>query len=231
MTIAIIDTETTGTDKDREVIELAYQAFQFLPHDICTDPSQVPFEFCQRYWPSKPISLGAMAVHHILYSDLENCPPAAQARTDLASNIQWIIGHNVDFDWESLGCPNVGRICTLAMSRTLWPELDSHTLTAMTYHLYGQTAKTRESLRNAHSALHDVHLCGAILRKILEVTDISDIEELWRFSEDARLPKKMAFGKHKGMAIADVPYGYVKWYRSQEDQDPYLLKAFKLAGK
>lgn len=231
MTIAIIDTETTGVDKEREVIELAYQAFQFLPHDAFTDVSQTPYNFHQRYWPSKPISLGAMAVHHILYEDLANQPPASQAPADLAPNIQWIIGHNIDFDWESLGCPNVGRICTLAMSRNLWPDLDSHTLTAMTYHLYGQNAKTRESLRNAHSAMHDVAFCGAILRKILEVTKISTIEELWNFSEESRLPKKMTFGKHKGTPIDEVPYGYVKWYRTQEDQDPYLLKAFKLAGK
>ena len=52
-------------------------------------------------------------------------------------------------------------------------------------------------------------------------------DELWQASEDARIPKIMPFGKHKGVPIGEVPRDYLGWLGRQQDVDPYLLKAIQ----
>lgn len=219
----ILDTETTDI-VDREVIELCWRGLGSLGDSGGAGVTK-------RFRPNGHIRWGAMAAHHILPEELIGCPPSAKAAGSLPPAKYWI-GHNVDFDWEALGSPaNVKRICTLALSRSLWPESDSHTLSAMTYLTQGATEATRLKLRNAHSAYADVGLCYDLFRAILEELEATTFEELWAVSQEARIPKVMTFGKHKGKPISEVDRGYVSWYKRQPDPDPYLLQAFKRAGK
>ena len=60
--------------------------------------------------------------------------------------------------------------------------------------------------------------------------EISDVKSLYEFSEIARVPKHLSFGKHKGEAIADLVThsdgaGYLKWLLKQDSVDPYLVQA------
>jgi exodeoxyribonuclease X len=89
-------------------------------------------------------------------------------------------------------------------------------------------------LKNAHSAAADIALCFHVfccaLLTIQTETPLTSWGAIWRLSEAARMPKKMDFGKHRGLPIAEVPRDYVDWYRGQDDTDPYLIKAFQNAG-
>ena len=223
MSAIIFDTETTGIE-NAEVIELAFEEYIDLS-DIFTQPLRT---FHQLYQPRGDIQLGALATHHILPDDLDGQPTFSAASF---TPPPYIIGHNVDFDWKVTGQPNVKRICTLALSRSLWPDLDSHTQGAIFYYLNGRTDETRSILRNAHSAVTDVYICRVILQHIVKALRVTNFEALWIASEDARIPTRMAFGKHKGELIADVPASYVAWYRRQDETDPYLLEAFRRARK
>lgn len=214
----LLDTETTDTE-NAEVIELAY-----LPLDVPGAGG-----YLQRFKPARPIKWGALAIHHILEEDLKDCPPAVDAPKHVVGAEYWI-GHNIDFDWEMLGRPKVKRICTLAMARHLWPELDSHKLTALMYYLKGATNETRERVLRAHSAKDDVEMNLDILEVIVKVARVTTMQQLYEFSEDARVPRIMTFGKHKGKRVEEVDRGYSNWYRRQENPDPYLLEAFRRAG-
>lgn len=223
-TAVVLDTETT-TNKDTpehklEVIELAY-------YEMGNPESGNVL----RYRPERPSTWGALAVHNILPEELMDCPPAVRARADVPRSDFWI-GHNIDFDWRALGSPDVRRICTLALARSLWPECDSHTLTAMTYFTKGANTSTREALREAHSALADIShtLDLYLIQASLLKTDPRDYETMWEHSEQARIPKIMTFGKFQGQPISAVDRGYAMWYNKQDDRDEYLLKAFRLAG-
>jgi exodeoxyribonuclease X len=222
MTACIIDTETTDADPEKaEVIELATKYFDNL-HEYEVKVT--------RYYPTSPISFGALATHHILLEDLHDCLPSSDAA--LPADTSYIIGHNVDFDWRVLGSPPVRRICTLAMARSIWPTLDSHKLGALVYKINGVTSGTKELLRNAHSAGADVDLCHLVLDGILKTQpNITTMERLWQYSEDCRIPRVMTFGKFKGRPITDVDRGWITWYRKQEDTDPYLLEAFSRLGR
>ena len=212
----IFDTEATGI-KEPVLIEAAWVELESLKPFTVTNP------FEQRYNPGKPITLGALATHHIMDEELVNCPPSSSFK--LPDDCEYIIGHNVDFDWSAIGSPDVKRICTLALSRRLWPDIDSHNQSALVYYL--ERALARELLKNAHSALADVMICSLIVSHICGALGVGSVEDLYRESELARIPTVMPFGKYKGQLLADVPGDYRDWLLNQADIDSYLRKALE----
>lgn len=235
----VFDTETTGFNPlTEQIIESAYIELVDLPPSYL---SAIDIASCdthlQRYCPDVPIQLGAQAVHHILAEDLVDCPHPMTLT--LPVDVDYIIGHNVDFDCGHIGNPDFKRICTLALSRYMFPELESHNQSAMLYYiarLYGLELVVREALKNAHCAGDDVINCARLLRFLVKEALANGMlkedswEALYELSELARIPTVMGFGKHKGDKIRDVPRSYVQWYRRQDETDPYYLKAFAAAG-
>jgi exodeoxyribonuclease X len=219
----IADTETTGL-KTNEVIELA-----FMPVKDSVDGIVVNTDAAELYQfkPESEIQYGAMAVHHILPSDLKKKPASAEAIKHIP-NVEYIIGHNIDYDIKALEISDIKAIDTLAFCRELWPDCDSHSQSAMMYYLEGTTEKVRGDLADAHNALADIGFCATILQHILAVTCITSLEELWEESERARVPSIMPFGKYRGQPVASVDYGWARWYAKQENTDPYILKALRM---
>jgi exodeoxyribonuclease X len=217
-----LDTETTQRKSTPEIpIEVMELAWRDHRDRACS--------FSERYRPIKAPAWGAMAVHGITMQDVLNCPPSAVALLDIPKATYWI-GHNIDFDWDALGRPPVKRICTLALARSVFPELDSHTLTTVYFYVNGINSATREAIRNAHSALHDVDFCINIFDAICAKLNTHDLQELHEMSEEARIPKIMTFGKFKDQPISAVDRGYAAWYARQDDPDPYVLVAFRRQG-
>jgi exodeoxyribonuclease X len=224
--ILVLDSETTGLKEPIQPIEVAYLGISY--------PNlEVESEFCQRYKPDKPIELGAMATSHILLSELQNEPSYTTFK--LPEDTEYLIGHNIDYDWKVIGSPNVKRIDTKAISDYLYPELDSHTQSAMIYYFYNHEATSM--LKEAHNALCDVQNCLTLLACLVDndnvpASALESIEGLYQFSELCRIPKTIAFGKFKGMPYTALDQGYVSWWLYKSDIKPteYQLKALKLAG-
>lgn len=222
MTAYIFDTEITGLI-DPQLVEAAWLKIESIGTMMVTD------DFLLRYRPGKPIELGALATSHILDEELIGCP--SHETFALPEDTEYLIGHNVDYDWRVIGQPDVKRICTKAFSSLLWPEADTHTQSAMIYLHYRDQA--RGLLQNAHAALDDVKNCRLLLVRILDALAVTlgrpvmSWDELWELSEDARLPRFIGFGKHRGMAVADLPGDYKQWLLRQDNVDPYLIKALK----
>lgn len=84
-------------------------------------------------------------------------------------------------------------------------------------------------LKGAHRADADIILTANILMHIIHKLNIQNIEELFDVSEDARIPRTINFGKHRGTAIADLPSDYMSWLLRQDELDPYLKKALENA--
>jgi exodeoxyribonuclease X len=212
----IFDVEATDKN-DAVIIEAASLDVTSL------NPFEVGNPWVQRYNPGKPISLGALATHHIMDEELVNCPASSSFR--LPAGTKYLIGHNIDFDWAAIGSPEVKRICTLALARSLWPNLDSHTQSALLYYFERETA--REQLRNAHSALADVWICSKIVGQIINKLHPVSLDALWEMSEKARIPTTMPYGKHKGELISQVPTDYKQWLLRQDNVSGYLRKALE----
>ena len=219
MSAIIFDTETTGGEHPC-LIEAAWLQY--------TDPFDriAQQQFQQRYHPGKAISLGALAKHHILDEELVNCRPSGEFR--LPAGVTYLAGYHVDYDWKVIGQPDIKRICVLALARRCYPGLDSYAQSAVLYHVARERA--REWLQNAHSALQDVQNCVRILQHMVELLPggaSASWETVWRYSEEARIPGVMPFGKHRGKALEDVPADYKRWLLGQPDLDPYLSMALR----
>lgn len=220
MSAIILDTETH--DMKGYPIEIAYIPCSFIDGLLTVDKQAVYDEY---FSCPEPISYGAMAVHHILESDIAGKPSFETFR---APACEYIIGHNIDYDIEAIRKADpefkAKAICTLALSRMVYPD-EAHNISALIYMLTKGSIKARESIRNAHNAKQDILLTAIVLKDICLRLGIKDLRALYLFSEQARIPTHITFGKYKGTAIKDIPSDYITWLLKQPDLDPYLKKA------
>jgi len=218
MIAILFDTETHDRDEP-EIIEAAWHEVRFGSPTILAENHNE-----ERFRPSRPIALGAMSTHNIMDEDLIDCPPSVNFAFP---QTEYVIGHNVDFDADAAGLPKGApkRIDTCSFARAIWPNLDCYSQSALIYHL--DRANARERLRGAHGAANDILLLKTILDAIIAETKVQSWEELWKRSEEARIPKVMGFGKHKGTLIADLPRSYKEWLLRATDPpiDEYLRTA------
>ena len=193
----------------------------------------------KRFNPLKEISLGSMAISHICDEDVTDEPPHTDFR--LPNSVEYLIRHNIYFDMAVLKNAGVTHIpsliCTNAMANYLLPTLESHKLVSLLYHFHRDIA--RAQAKDAHAAIADIYFTELVLGSLIDLAngqshEISDVESLYQFSQMARIPTHLSFGKHKGEAIADLAassegVGYIKWLLKQDSVDPYLAQACQQA--
>ena len=147
------------------------------------------------------------------------------------------------FDFDMAVLKNVGvthtpnLICTNAMANFLLPTLESHKLVSLLYHFHRDIA--RAEARDAHAAIADIYFTELVLGSLIDLAnsqghEISDVNSFYEFSQMARIPTHLSFGKHKGEAIADLATHsegarYLKWLLKQDTVDPYLAQACQQA--
>lgn len=229
--VAFIDTETTGFIPPIVPVEIAVLTPNGPPDRLggC-------FEYVARFNPGRDIEYGAVAAHGILPDDVADSPQWSSYRPP---DIQYAVGHAIDYDLNAMfgegkTPQSIRRICTLSLSRHIYPDEDSHKLAAMMYVVWGQNAATRDLVHGSHSALVDCRNTAKLCEFFCQFLKISSWEELWKLSEEARIPKFMTFGKYgpqgkgtKGASIETVrrDKGYTKWLLNLDDLDPYLRVA------
>lgn len=221
----ILDTETH--DLHGLPIEIAYAPVDIVQGTLVLDKNQI---FDQYYQVGEQISYGAMAVHHILESDLIGQPHYTEFK--LPEETQYIIGHNIDYDIQTIAKCGVNiqplkAICTLALARSVWKHLDAHNISALIYYVSKGSEKARTMLKNAHRADADILLTANILMHLQRELKVENMQQLYELSEQARIPTTIGFGKHKGTALKDLPSDYVDWLLGQKDLDVYLRKALE----
>jgi DNA polymerase III epsilon subunit-like protein len=110
-----LDTETTGTGADDRLSQIAFK------------PDEGP-AICDLFNPGKPISIDAMAIHHITNKMVEDKPAFMGSRVydrlkdlvDDENNV--IVAHNAKFDMQMLHMEGISSprvICTLKLARHL----------------------------------------------------------------------------------------------------------------
>jgi exodeoxyribonuclease X len=221
--IYIFDTETT----DKENGEIIEAAWLKLSTDPIEPEPKILDEWSARFRPSKPSTFGAMAVHHILPSELEDCPPTEFFA--LPEDIVLLIGHSIDFDWTAAGSPeNVKRIDTCAIAKWLWPDASGYSQIALLYMLDGPNHETREMVKEAHGALADARMNYRLLKHILALKpEITTWNELWRYSEACRIPRTCPFKRWEGVLLEEMEYSAISWCLRQDFIDPYFRKGLE----
>lgn len=229
-----IDFESTCATSDAQATELGLCPVIFSSDGVLNPRMDAVAIRCK---PDRSITFGAMAITGICPEDVAAEPSHIDVvNTYLPKGPAYIIGHNIDYDIQvaknaGIDISEYRAICTLAIARDLYPDAQ-HSLTALLYMLDYDYA--RQHAQHAHSAAHDVRFCVRLLRIFCRQADITDMQSLYEYSEEARIPKVMPISaEHKGKVIVDMARntterGFLKWVVSKVN-DPYLVKACQQA--
>lgn len=224
MVAIVLDTETHKLGGN--ACELAYAGVDIRPTGVSTNLDML---ICGDFNPLELMTFGAMAVHGITADRVLRAPPHTEIPNYMPKNLEYIIGHQIDYDCAVLeragvDLTGVRRICTLALARR-HIDCDSHTLGALYLYCAGVSDATIEMVRNAHGAWTDVQMTVTVLDYLVERLGVGSLDALYWLSEDARIPVVMPFGEHKDTKIGDLPAKYVGWLLRQTWLDPYLRRA------
>ena len=195
-TALIIDTET---DQGRDP----------RPIQVATINAMTGFEWMKYFNSGRSISPVVIRIHGITDEDV-----AGLERFDLEAFElpQYLIGHNVRFDWRVIGSPSAKLICTVRLARVAFPEWSAYGQSKCIEQLLGKEEASRMTIA-AHDALGDARMCYLLYQACCERLAIAptDFSAVHAIANKANPVSKMPFGKHKGMLIKDVPISYVKW--------------------
>ena len=221
----VLDVESTGISDDAQATELGWCDVHFDENGQLQPWGKA---FVQRCKPEIPISFGSMAVSHIYEDELINEPSHRDVINHVVNDsVTYVIGHNIDYDMKVIA--NAGqnrqykRICSLAIAQACYPFDTDYKLLAMCHMLDYDFA--RKHAKNAHNAKFDVMFCVRILRIMCMNNNITNMEQLYQFSEFCRIPQYMRFGKHKGMAVDDVPLSYKRYLLDKGVEEILMLKS------
>lgn len=212
-TALVIDTETDQGHDPR-------------PIQVATINVATGFEWMKYFNSGRSISPIVIKVHGITDADVAGLERFNLAEFELP---EYLIGHNVRFDWRVIGSPSAKLICTVRLARVAFPE----------WRLYGQSKCIEQLLGKeeassmtiaAHDALGDARMCYLLYQACCERLEITptDFAAAHAIANKANPVSKMPFGKHKDKPIKDVPISYVKWMLGNiHNMQPSLYSALK----
>jgi exodeoxyribonuclease X len=217
MTLRVIDTETCGLDGG--VVEVA--SLDLLDGQLTNPMSDL-------ISPDRPISLDAMAIHHITEQMVEGKPRIAVAIGRYQGS-PYYVAHNAAFDRGVLPEMNGAWICTLKLARTLYPDI-KYGNQYLRYALNLDVQLPADATLYPHRALYDCYVTAALLQRIIKDSGWTP-EQMVQITEQPVLLKKFKFGKYRGQEIdriAQEDPGYLRWMlKSIDDLSPDMKHTLK----
>ena len=217
-----LDTETTGTDEDDRLCQIAFK----------TETGLIVNEL---FNPGKPISIEAMSINHITNEMVKDKPQfknsdAWKKLKDLfADTNNVMVAHNAKFDAGMLKKEDIHpqkTICTYKLARFLDKEgqIPQYNLQYLRYYL------SLNIDASPHDALGDIMVLEALFNRIhakaKDEFGTGVIDKMIEVTKNPVLLVKMPFGKHKGMRIDKIPGDYIQWLSGTDlDEDmAYTVK-------
>ena len=201
----IIDTETTSADPTTaEVIEVGWVDVWFPVHGGRPFMGQ-PFKTFVR--PTGPITIEAMAVHHITEEEAATGIPQAELLPlVLRDSPDCFVAHNAKFEASLLDVGPIPWLCTYKSALRVYPDSPRHTNQVLRYQLGLKVDP--EIAQPPHRAAPDAYVTAFLLMKMAESISLEQMIEWTR--EPAKFPR-MNFGQHRGAKWEEVPFSYLKW--------------------
>ena len=195
-TALIIDTETDQGKDPR-------------PIQVATINVATGFEWMKYFNSGRSISPVVIRIHGITDEHVAGLERFDIEQFELP---EYLIGHNVRFDWRVIGSPSAKLICSVRLARVAFPEWSAYGQSKCIEQLLGKGEASRMTVA-AHDALGDARMCYLLYQACCKRLEIAptDFVAAHAIANKANPVSKMPFGKHKGMPIKDVPISYAKW--------------------
>ena len=223
-----LDTETTGIGPEDRLCQIAYKA---------GDSPAV----CELFNPDVPISIDAMAIHHITNKMVQEKPRFKDSeiytilKEILSDDTNVMVAHNARFDVAMLNKEGIhprNVICTIKLARHLDRNgvIPKYNLQYLRYYL------GLEIEAQAHDAFGDIRVLEAVFNRIYTKFQKNHgmedpITEMIHVSSNPVLLPRMLFGKHKGLPFKKVPRDCLEWLLSTDlDEDMAYTVKFYLGG-
>ena len=200
----LADTETTGVSATDAVCEVAWREVDDNLNTISEGASLIN--------PLMPIHYAASAVNGITDAMVADAPTLTEYLDSVSQPLYGsdvvMVAHNASFDYRFLKDhmhEEAQTLCTLKCARHLWPDAQNHkqgTLAAM----LGITV-AREK---AHSADGDLDVLTQLVGRMCSDFSMT-LQDLLTLQNKPRKIKTMPFGKHRGVALSDLPNEYRHW--------------------
>lgn len=204
--LVFFDVETTGLEEP-EIIQLYASGYD-------SECKSVSFTIDSKFSASKPISVGAMATHHITEAGLEKFNESKVLGFLNPHNIY--IAHNAEFDVSCIARYGINPekfICTMHCAKAFFKNEDKKPESySLQYLRYFIGFKFSEQI-NPHDAKSDVIVLKALFDFLH--TRFSPFEML-EITKEALKPEnfEFRFGKHSGKTIkqvAQIDRSYLTW--------------------
>lgn len=217
MTLRIIDTETCGLDGG--IVEIA---------SVDLIDGQLANPMNDLVCPDRPISIDAMAIHHITEAMVEDKPRIAVAIGRYIGS-DYYVAHNASFDRGVLPEMQGRWICTLKLARMLYPDI-KYGNQYLRYALNLDVQLPQDNTLHPHRALYDCYVTAALLQRIIKDSSWS-AEEMADITERPALIKTFKFGKYRGRLIEQIAQedpGYLQWMlKNLTDLNPDMKHTLK----
>jgi exodeoxyribonuclease X len=202
-----LDTETTDSSPADRLCQIAFKTEDGLTVNGLFNPGM-------------PISIDAMAVHHITNEMVQDksvfrgSDAWTQLQDLMTSDSNVMVAHNAAFDVDMLkkeGIEPKKVVCTFKLARYLDKDgvIPRYGLQYLRYYLNLNVDAT------AHTALGDILVLEAVFRHFhaQAVEEFGDdaVAKIIEVSNKPVLYRRMPFGKHKGLKMEEVPFDYLKW--------------------
>jgi len=209
-----LDTETTGTDEDDRLCQIAFK----------TEANLIVNEL---FNPGKPIE--AMSINHITNEMVKDKPQFKNSaawkklKDFIVNENKIIVAHNAKFDVGMLMKEDIHpqkTICTYKLARFLDTEgkIPQYNLQYLRYFL------SLNIDASPHDALGDILVLEALFKRIYTkmIEEFADdsIDKMIDVTNNPLLLLRMPFGKHKGMKFDEIPVDYLQWLSGTDlDED------------
>lgn len=232
MLIRVIDTETTGLPEEPD---------QHGPHRICeigwqdihireSGARELGDRSAMLVDPLRPISIEAMAAHHITDAMVKGKPKIEEIieRCFLTRGVDVFAAHFADFD-KKFFCPEgIPWIDTYKVGLRTLRDAPSHKNQALRY--YMDLELDDGAAQPPHRAGPDAYVTGNVLLALLAR---ASVEDMIRWSDGPALLVRIGFGEHRGKRWEEVPQSYLEWivrnFNAAEDRDNRANAKYHLA--
>lgn len=208
--LRIIDTETCGLQGG--IVEIA--SVDVIDGNIVNPMSHL-------IRPDRPITPQAMAIHRITEAMVVD-KPWIEDVIPLYYGSRWYVAHNASFDRRVLPELPGEWICTMKLSRRLWPGIKYSNIAL--YKSRKLNVQTPPGLHH-HRALYDCYITAALLIDIMRTTGWT-AEEMVNITGRPALLTTFPFGKYRGKAVSEVAKrdpGYLRWlFNNLDNMSPEL---------